>query len=120
MRKKGPVAVCTGQGCHQEESACSGADAGAEAVAVGKVFIDRRKGSIAKPLEESFPIGTLQYGHPDLLAIGREYGGGWDVDLMANGFRSHMGERLEKLRGVKMISSWKGFCEGWFNRRGRP
>jgi hypothetical protein len=31
-----------------------------------------------------------------------------------------MGNRLEKLRGAKLIAAWKGFCEGWVNRRGRP
>ncbi len=73
-----------------------------------------------KVLDETFPFGSLQYGHDDLLAIGRQYGGGWDVDLIAKGFRDHMGARLDKLRGVKLTAAWKGFCEGWFNRRGRP
>lgn len=40
--------------------------------------------------------------------------------MIADGFRAQMGERLEKLRGAKLASSWKGFCEGWVNRRGRP
>lgn len=73
-----------------------------------------------KPEEKTFPSGTLRFGHDDLVAIGRQHGGGWDVDLIADGFRTHMGERLEKLRGAKMVAAWKGFCEGWFNRRGRP
>jgi hypothetical protein len=70
--------------------------------------------------EQTFPTGSLRFGHDDLLKIGREHGGGWDVDLIASGFRSHMGDRLEKLRGGKLIAAWKGFCEGWVNRRGRP
>lgn len=68
----------------------------------------------------AFPSGSLQYGHEELLEIGRQFGGGWDVDLIANGFREHMGARLGKLRGAKLAAAWKGFCEGWFNRRGRP
>jgi len=40
--------------------------------------------------------------------------------MIADGFRGHMGERLEKLRGAKLTAAWKGFCEGWVNRRGRP
>ena len=68
----------------------------------------------------TFPVGTLQFGHDELLKIGRMHGGGWDVDLIANGFRQHMGSRLDKLHGTKLIAAWKGFCEGWFNRRGRP
>jgi hypothetical protein len=73
-----------------------------------------------KRAEATFPSGTLRLGHDEFYAIGREYGGGWDVDLIANGFRTHMGARLEKLRGAKLLAAWKGFCEGWFNRRGRP
>lgn len=73
-----------------------------------------------KQMETTFPSGSLRYGNDDLLRIGREYGGGWDVDLIASGFRSHMGGRLEKLRGAKLVAAWKGFCEGWVSRRGRP
>ncbi|WP_062343404.1 replication initiation protein [Novosphingobium sp. CCH12-A3] len=76
--------------------------------------------SDGKVLDKAFPSGSLQYGHDELLVIGRQYGGGWDVDLIANGFRDHMGARLVKLRGAKLTAAWKGFCEGWFNRRGRP
>jgi hypothetical protein len=76
--------------------------------------------ALIRPAEETFPKGSLRYGHADLLAIGRQHGGGWDVDLIADGFRAHMGERLTRLRGAKMSAAWKGFCEGWFNRRGRP
>ena len=52
------------------------------------------------------------------FAIGRQHGGGWDVDMIAGGFREHMGERLEKLRGVKLAAAWKGFCESWVNAAG--
>lgn len=70
--------------------------------------------------EQTFPTGSLRFGHDDFLEIGRVHGGGWDVDLIASGFRDHMGERLQRLRGAKLMAAWKGFCEGWFNRRGRP
>lgn len=75
-----------------------------------------------KSAEASFPRGSLRYGENDseFLSIGRQYGGGWDVDMIADGFRAQMGERLDKLRGAKLAASWKGFCEGWVNRRGRP
>ena len=86
----------------------------------GAIAAPRKAVTSGKPLEETFPNGSLRFGNDDLLAIGRQYGGGWDVDLIANGFRTHMGERLEKLRGAKLVAAWKGFCEGWFNRRGRP
>jgi hypothetical protein len=72
--------------------------------------------------EASFPRGSLRYGdhESEFRSIGRQYGGGWDVDMIADGFRAQMGERLEKLRGAKLAAAWKGFCEGWVNRRGRP
>ena len=76
------------------------------------------KGRMAS--EQTFPTGSLRFGHDDFLEIGRVHGGGWDVDLIASGFRDHMGERLQRLRGAKLMAAWKGFCEGWFNRRGRP
>lgn len=74
----------------------------------------------AKPEEKTFPRGSLHFGEDELLAIGRAYGGGWDINMIADAYREHMGERLGKLRGAKMVASWKGFCEGWVNRRGRP
>ncbi len=76
---------------------------------------------VAKQLESTFPSsGSIRFGHADLLEVARKHGGGWDVDLIASGFREHMGNRLEKLRGAKLIAAWKGFCEGWVNRRWRP
>lgn len=74
----------------------------------------------AKLEEKTFPRGSLHFGEDELLAIGRAHGGGWDINMIADAYREHMGERLGKLRGAKMIASWKGFCEGWVNRRGRP
>jgi hypothetical protein len=75
-----------------------------------------------KPTETGFPTGSLRYGEyeSEFRSIGRQYGGGWDVDMIADGFRAQMGERLERLRGAKLAAAWKGFCEGWVNRRGRP
>lgn len=74
----------------------------------------------SKPDELEFPANSLHFGADDLLKIARECGGGWDTDIIAAGFRQHMGDRLQKLRGAKLLASWKGFCEGWVNRRGRP
>jgi hypothetical protein len=72
----------------------------------------------AKPEEVTFPSGTIRYD-AELTSVARQHGGGWDVDLIAAGFRDTMGERLAKLQGVKLIASWKGFCESWVTRRGR-
>lgn len=81
----------------------------------------KAKASAPHKLEErSFPRGSLSFGQDELLAVGRQHGGGWEVDMIANGFRDQMGDRLEKLRGAKLMAAWKGFCEGWVNRRGRP
>lgn len=81
--------------------------------------------SVAAPVSNGagrdllFPTGSIRFGADELLAIARRHGGGWDVDLIAQGFRAQMGERLAKLRGAKLISAWTGFCEGWVTRRGR-
>lgn len=92
-----------------------------EAISVGPVAIAARPKASAKAKAEepTFPRGSIRFGHDDLLAIGRTHGGGWDIDMIASGFREHMGERLEKLRGVKLAAAWKGFCESWVTRRGR-
>lgn len=86
----------------------------------GAIAAPRTPPPAKKSSELTFPSGTLRFGSDELLDIGRRHGGGWDVDLIASGFRDHMGDRLEKLRDAKLIASWKGFCEGWVNRRGRP
>lgn len=96
-----------------------------EAVAVAAADAHIGAPSAPKPLprkqeEKTFPRGSLHFGEEELLAIGRQHGGGWDVNMIADAYRAHMGDRLDKLRGAKMVASWKGFCEGWVNRRGRP
>lgn len=76
----------------------------------------RRAAKIEEPL---FPSGSIRFGHDEIVGIARQFGGGWDVDLIAQGFRDHMGSRLDKLRGAKLAAAWKGFCESWVTRRGR-
>lgn len=72
----------------------------------------------AKDGELTFPSGSIRYDQA-LASVARQYGGGWDVDLIADAYRKQMVERLEKLRGAKLVSSWKGFCESWVGRRGK-
>jgi hypothetical protein len=87
----------------------------------GAIAASTTAAPVAKQLESTFPSsGSIRFGHADLLEVARKHGGGWDVDLIASGFREHMGNRLDKLRGAKLLAAWKGFCEGWVNRRGRP
>jgi hypothetical protein len=73
----------------------------------------------AKAKELSFPSGSIRFGADELAAIARREGGGWDIDLIATGFRQQMGDRIEKVRGPKLLKAWTGFCEGWVTRRGR-
>lgn len=69
----------------------------------------------------SFPSGSLRWsGAEEFLSIGRSHGGGWDVDLIAEAYRGHMGDRLAKLSGAKLQKSWQGFCESYVARKGRP
>lgn len=97
-------------------------DGTVEAVTVGQTALAALPKALParKPEEKTFPRGSLHFGEDELLAIGRAHGGGWDINMIADAYREHMGARLEKVRGAKMIASWKGFCEGWVNRRGRP
>lgn len=69
--------------------------------------------------EPLFPRGSISFGHDEIAGIARQFGGGWDVELIAQSFRDHMGSRLDKLRGAKLAAAWKGFCESWVTRRGR-
>lgn len=73
-------------------------------------------------LWDHFPSGCLNYGATEeaARAIALRHGGGWDVNLIAEAYRKHMGPRLASLSGAKLEWSWKGFCEAFFARRGRP
>ena len=97
-------------------------DGAVEDVTVGPEVIAAATKALTKHKtdEKSFPIGSLTYGADEFRAIGLRHGGGWSVDMIAEGYRQHMGARLEKLRGKKLIDSWTGFCESWLSRRGRP
>ena len=88
-------------------------------VGEGGDTISARPPRAAKIEEPLFPSGSIRFGHDEIVGIARQFGGGWDVDLIAQGFRDHMGSRLDKLRGAKLAAAWKGFCESWVTRRGR-
>ncbi len=75
----------------------------------------------AKPALGPFPSGSLLFGsEEEFRTIALSYGGGWDVDMIATAYRESMGDRLSKLTGQKLRASWRGFCESWVARRGRP
>jgi hypothetical protein len=72
-----------------------------------------------------FPGGSLSFydgGDPEyvLTRTARDYGGGWDIDLIADAYRAMLGEKLEKLTGDSLIASWGGFCRSYTARRGAP
>ena len=94
---------------------------------------ERRSGAVEKivspppapakdTLWSQFPSGHLRFGETEDAArkVGQEHGGGWDVDLIAEAYRAHMGDRLALLSGAKLEKSWRGFCEAFLARRGRP
>ena len=75
----------------------------------------------SKPSLPTFPSGSLRFSSDrEFLEIGLSHGGGWDVDLIAEAYRESMGERLSRLSGQKLRSSWIGFCQSYLARRGRP
>jgi hypothetical protein len=74
-----------------------------------------------RPKFASFPSGSLRWlGGEEFLAVGRSHGGWWDIDMIAEAYRGHMGDRLAKLSGTKLQKSWQGFCESYVTRKGRP
>lgn len=81
-------------------------------------------GKLGAKLEKNpdlvFPEGSIRFGADSLALIARANGGGWDIDVIAEAYRQHMGDRLGRLRGAKLVSSWTGFCESFVARRGRP
>lgn len=83
---------------------------------------DAERPGSAKAVWDRFPSGCQDYGATEKAArdIAVRHGGGWDVDLIARAYREHLGDRLESLSGAKLERSWKGFCESFFARRGRP
>lgn len=94
------------------------ADPDAEPAAPPPMAVQRA----AKATWERFPDGRLNYGATEEAAreIALRHGGGWDVNLIAAAYREQMGARLDALSGSKLEKSWKGFCEAFFARRGRP
>lgn len=97
-------------------------EAVADTVEVGSVVKAAISALIApeKSSEIVFPQGTIRFNAEGLAAIARSHGGGWDIDLIADAYRQQMGDRLAKLKGAKLTSSWTGFCESFVARRGRP
>lgn len=87
--------------------------------ATGKIA---RQPATAASAWDKFPSGYLNYGTTEEAArtIALECGGGWDVNLIADAYRQQMGDRLGALSGSKLEKSWRGFCESFFARRGRP
>jgi hypothetical protein len=54
------------------------------------------------------------------LTITTDHGGGWDKDIIAEGYRKFMGPKLQSLRGDKLYKSWEGYCKGYVRTHGRP
>jgi hypothetical protein len=79
-----------------------------------------KRSAYASPTPLTFPSGSLSFGDDELRDIAIAHGGGWDVDMIADAYRSQMGGRLSLLSGQKLLKSWTGFCQSWFSRRGRP
>ena len=94
----------------------------APAPAAARAQPARPRSGRSSPVWDRFPEGGLQFGATGQAAreIALKYGGGWDVDLIAEAYREHMGSRLASLSGTKLEKSWKGFCEAFYARRGRP
>lgn len=95
-----------------------------ETVAIVPEVPLKAKRALASPTTpwDKFPEGTLRYGSAESVFrdVALRYGGGWDMDVIADAYRQQMGDRLGALRGAKLEKSWRGFCEAFLARRGRP
>jgi hypothetical protein len=90
----------------------------------------RREGMVEQVVEPSlprvaaeplFPADSLHFcGDQRLLTIVTDFGGGWDKDVIAEGYRKFMGDKLINLRGERLYKSWEGYCKSHVNSRGRP
>jgi hypothetical protein len=89
----------------------------------------RRDGSVEQIVAEAapkltgrklFPSHSLHFcGDQQILTIVSDVGGGWDKDLVADGYRKEMGSKLETLTGPALYKSWEGFCKSFVRTRGR-
>ena len=55
-------------------------------------------GQAAKTAGAAFPTGSIRFGAEELAAIARRSGGGWDIDLIADGL------------GRRWASAWRSFA----------
>jgi hypothetical protein len=68
-----------------------------------------------------FPTGSIHFcGDQRLLTIVTDFGGGWDKDVIAEGYRKFMGDKLKNLRGDRLYKSWEGYCKSHVKTHGRP
>lgn len=70
----------------------------------------------ALPSPVIFGSGSIRYDLV-LCSVGREHGGGWDIDLIADAYRAHMGDKLSSLKGPPLLKSFEGFCKSYAVRR---
>jgi hypothetical protein len=86
----------------------------------------RRQGSLlelsadkARTLENenvglTFPKSdSLRYVSPELYEIGRRYGSGNDVTILASHFRKLVGDGLGTLKDDALRRRWQAYCEKW-------
>jgi hypothetical protein len=71
--------------------------------------------------EPLFPTGSIHFcGDQRLLTIVSDFGGGWDKNIVADGYRQFMGDKLKNLRGDRLYKSWEGYCKSYVKTHGRP
>lgn len=76
---------------------------------------------ISKTPLSAFPDGSLSFGGDAerlFRQIAREHGGGYDVDLIADAYRSLVGDKLPMLAGPRLEKSFRMFCVSYAARRG--
>jgi hypothetical protein len=104
-------------------------DAAADELDRPKVGRQARRDGTVETIEQNvvlisdarmFPQSSLHFcGDEKVVQIARDFGGGWDRDVIASAYRDFMGAKLRTLRGPSMLKSWEGFCKSYVDKRGR-
>jgi hypothetical protein len=74
--------------------------------------------SISSDLQ--FPSGSLHFGSLEEYfgEIAVRFGGNWDRDILAEKYRAYLGDKLNKLKGQRLVKSFEGFCKSYAERHG--
>ena len=71
-------------------------------------------------MPDRFPTGSLSFGDAEqpFRLMAKAYGGGYDIDNIADAYRAQVGPALDALGGARLLKSFQAFCISYAGRRG--